>query len=47
MYFITGYLRMARLPAGVPSVRMPKDGLPRAPGVICAVQNWISEGASR
>jgi hypothetical protein len=26
MYFITGYLLMARLTAGVPSVRMPKDG---------------------
>jgi hypothetical protein len=38
---------MARLTSSDPSVRMPKDGLPLAPGVICAVQNWISEGASR
>jgi hypothetical protein len=38
---------MARLTSNDPSVRMPKDGAPLAPGVICAVQSWIRAGAAR
>lgn len=38
---------MARLTSSDPGVRMPKNGLPLAPGVLCAVQFWISAGASR
>jgi hypothetical protein len=38
---------MARLTSSDPNVRMPKGGLPLSPGVICAVQNWISAGAAR
>jgi hypothetical protein len=38
---------MARLTSSDPNVRMPKDGVPLAAGVVCAVQNWISQGASR
>jgi hypothetical protein len=38
---------MARLTSGDPNVRMPKGGAPLGEGVLCAIQSWIREGASR
>lgn len=38
---------MARLTSGDVNVRMPKGDAPLGAGVICAIQNWIHEGASR
>jgi hypothetical protein len=40
-------LLMARLTSADPNVRMPKGEAPLSAGVLCAVQNWIDEGASR
>jgi hypothetical protein len=38
---------MARLTTADASLRMPKGEAPLAEGVICAIQSWIREGASR
>lgn len=38
---------MARLTASDPNVRMPKNSAPLGEGVLCAIQSWIREGASR